>query len=230
VLAPVKKLWLGVKHRIGISSEDNSLRPVNTIVQKTIGIEKVSAENPANKKETAISADQGKEQGNTGKKKISADSFPDISVSEEGVITETQAAESTPGQFNYVSITDQVDWVNIRTGPSMQYDILRAVSSGFPLHILEQQEEWSLVEDVAKRKGWVANKLLIENNSVILKMGKGNLRSGPGYDEGIIREIEYGTVMQLEKTQGDWLKVVDKTGAEGWIHRFYIWPELVNLR
>jgi SH3-like domain-containing protein len=106
----------------------------------------------------------------------------------------------------------------------MQHEVQRSVSSGFPLLVLDQQEEWSQVKDFAGRKGWVANRLLAENNSVILKIQKGNLRSGPSLNDKIVKEVEYGAVMQIEEVQGSWLKVVNREGIVGWVHKWSVWP------
>lgn len=106
----------------------------------------------------------------------------------------------------------------------MESEILRAVSAGFPLIVLDQQEQWSQVEDFKTRKGWIANKLLTENNSVILKIAKGNLRSGPSLNDSIVAEIDTATVMQIEKAQGSWLKVISMDGIAGWVHKWSVWP------
>jgi len=106
----------------------------------------------------------------------------------------------------------------------MQFEVLRVVSTGFPLLILDQQEEWSQVEDFKYRKGWVANKLLAENSSVILKIAKGNLRSGPSLNDSIVKEINNGAIMQIEGEQGSWLKVINMDGITGWVHKWSVWP------
>ena len=106
----------------------------------------------------------------------------------------------------------------------MEYDILRAVLPGYPLVVLEQQDEWSQVEDFRKRQGWVANKLITENNSVIVKIGRGNLRSGPSLNDEIVAYINYGTVLQIEEAQESWLKVTSNEGISGWIQKWTVWP------
>ena len=138
-------------------------------------------------------------------------------------ITSDSAAGGARG-FYYASITGQVEWANIRSGPSMEYEVLRAVPTGFPLLVLEQQDEWSKVEDYRKRKGWVANRLLAESKTVILKRQKWNLYNVPGFNEEIAAEIDYGSVMQIEEVRGEWLKVISREGAEGWLLKKGVWP------
>jgi len=106
----------------------------------------------------------------------------------------------------------------------MDYKILRAVAPGYPLVVLEQQDEWSQVEDFRKRQGWVANKLLAENNSVIVKIGRGNLRTGPSLDYAIVARINYGAVLLIEDSTESWLKVINNDGIVGWVHKWSVWP------
>ena len=143
-------------------------------------------------------------------------------MEEEPVPAEPAGGETHNGS-RYASITTRVDWANIRTGPSMNYEVLRAVSTGFPLLVLEQQDEWSQVEDYRKRKGWVANRLLDANTTVILKVKRENLYREPGLD-AITAGIDYGTVLQIEDTRGEWLKVVSREGIEGWLRKTDVWP------
>jgi SH3-like domain-containing protein len=106
----------------------------------------------------------------------------------------------------------------------MKHNILRSVSTGFPLHILEKQDRWSLIEDFKKRKGWVANSLLVESNSVILKVDRENLRDGPNPDDDIVSGIDYGKIMLVVEIHGDWLKVNNKEGFVGWLQEKSVWP------
>jgi SH3-like domain-containing protein len=106
----------------------------------------------------------------------------------------------------------------------MDYQVLRAVAPGYPLLVLEQQDEWSQVVDFRKRQGWVASKLLSENNSVILKIGRGNLRSGPNLNDEVITQLSYGMVLQIEEAREDWLKVIKSDGIAGWVHKWSVWP------
>jgi SH3-like domain-containing protein len=106
----------------------------------------------------------------------------------------------------------------------MMENILRIVAPGYPFRVIDQQGDWSLVEDFKNRKGWVASNIIIEYNTVILKSDKVNLLSGPGYHNDIVANIDYGTVMQVEKKQDRWLKVYKRDGMVGWIHEDMVWP------
>lgn len=133
------------------------------------------------------------------------------------------AMEISP-EGTYVSITMQVAWANIRSGPSMQDKVLRYVSAGFPLMVVDRKDGWSQVEDFSKRKGWVADRLLAENNSVIVKIPKELVRREPNMNALIVQDVEYGITMQVEEMHGSWVKVSDMEGLAGWIPRTSVWP------
>jgi SH3-like domain-containing protein len=92
------------------------------------------------------------------------------------------------------------------------------------LRVIDQQGEWSLIEDHKKRKGWVASRLLIKNTTVLLKYNKGNLRKGPSHQDDIVANIDYVTLLQVIEKQQDWLKAYKKDGTVGWIHKDMVWP------
>ena len=206
ILLPLKKLVMPGKYKTESSSQEISPFSENAVVPAGISEEKHNtADSITDKKKTLSEANE-------------------TSLSEGDAISENPATGETPSSTYYVSIRTQVAWANIRSGPSMQFEVLRVVSTGFPLLILDQQEEWSQVEDFQYRKGWVANKLLAENSSVILKTAKGNLRSGPSLNDSIVKQIDNGAVMQIEGEQGSWLKVINMDGITGWVHKWSVWP------
>ena len=133
-------------------------------------------------------------------------------------------ASTTPAGDNYASITSKGKGANIRSAPSLDSEVLRAVPTGYPLMILAQQDNWTQVQDFRDREGWVYSRLLNENSTVVVKVGKGNLRSGPSLRDDITAKIDYGTVMQVEEVQEDWVKVSSQAGLVGWLHKEVIWP------
>ena len=145
-------------------------------------------------------------------------------LSNDDTITESIKTQKKSGETNYVSITSHVGGANIRLGPSMNFNVLRSVSAGYPLRVIDQQAGWFLVEDFKKRKGWIASTLIVENNTAILMFDRGNLRSGPSYHDDIVASIDYGRIMQIEEKRGHWLKIYKDDGIVGWIHEDMVWP------
>ena len=56
----------------------------------------------------------------------------------------------------------EINWVNIRSGPTMEHKILTRVKSGDALKILDENEEWYYVLTPRGEEGWVIKSLLKE--------------------------------------------------------------------
>jgi SH3-like domain-containing protein len=107
----------------------------------------------------------------------------------------------------------------------MEHEVLRWAPNGFPLIILEQQNEWSRVLDFRNMEGWVGTRLLVEGGGVILKISRATLHSRPGAGEDeIVAELDYGTILQVVENKGEWIKVATVAGVNGWLHQKSVWP------
>jgi uncharacterized protein YgiM (DUF1202 family) len=113
---------------------------------------------------------------------------------------------------------------NIRSDASLMSEVLRTVPPGYPVAVLSKKADWFLVEDFRERKGWVFASLVTESRTVIIKVFKGNLRSGPSLKDDIILKLDYGTVMSVLERRGEWLKVSNSEKLTGWLYREIIWP------
>jgi SH3-like domain-containing protein len=113
---------------------------------------------------------------------------------------------------------------NIRSDASLSSDVLHTVPPGYPVAVLAKQTDWLLVEDYQGRKGWVFASLVKEPTTVIIKVFKGNLRSGPSLKDDIITQLDHGKILPVLGRSGEWLKVSDFEGLTGWLHHTVIWP------
>jgi SH3-like domain-containing protein len=118
----------------------------------------------------------------------------------------------------YVSVSQNGRGANIRSEPSLASEVLRSVPTGFPLAIDERKGEWLLVEDFRERRGLVYSTLLSDPGTVVIKVGKGNLRSGSSTTDEIIAKLDYGTILFLDETRGEWVQVSNPEGLVGWLH------------
>ena len=67
------------------------------------------------------------------------------------------AQSNVPAKTMYVI---EMNWVNVRSGPTMEHKILTRVKSGDALKILNEEEEWYYVLTPKGDEGWVAKSLL----------------------------------------------------------------------
>jgi SH3-like domain-containing protein len=146
---------------------------------------------------------------------------------ESTVIPEPNPVEPIVEPINergYAGVAQNGRGANIRSEPSLAAEVLRAVPPGFPMTVLERQGDWALVEDFRERRGWVYAALLTDLQTVVIKVGKGNLRSGPSLLDESVAQLDYGVIMFIDESRGDWLKVSNPEGLAGWLHRDIIWP------
>jgi len=127
----------------------------------------------------------------------------------------------TADKVEYASITAGA---NIRAKASLKSDVLRTVPPGYPVVVLEKQPNWFLVQDYRGRKGWLYASLVAEPATVIIKVFKGNLRSGPSLKDNVIVQLDHGTIMTVLKRKGEWLKVSDLKELTGWLYSKVVWP------
>ena len=124
----------------------------------------------------------------------------------------------------YAGVAQNGKGANVRSEPSLASDVLRSVAPGYPLAVLKRWEDWVLVEDYRERKGWVFASLLSDLKTVVIKVGKGNLRNGPTLVDEIVAKLDYGAIMFVEQKEGEWLQVRNSEGVIGWLHQDIVWP------
>ena len=99
----------------------------------------------------------------------------------------------TAAAEEFVSVAEDKDGVNLRSGPDTTYDILFQLPAGYPLQILERKGEWSKVRDYENDQGWIYNGLVTTAPYVIVTVKDGNVRSGPGIEYNkigkVVREV-----------------------------------------
>ena len=55
--------------------------------------------------------------------------------------------------------------------------------------------------------------------SLTVRVGRGNVRSGPGDTYEVIGKVRRGQKCDVEARQGDWFKILLETGQEGWVFK-----------
>ena len=125
---------------------------------------------------------------------------------------------------NTVEYASMAVGANIRSQASLTSEVLRTVPPGYPVIILEKLTDWIKVEDYRGRKGWVYASLVTKPGTVIIKVFKGNLRSGPSLKDDIIVQLDHGAIMSVLERKGEWLKVSDFKESTGWLYFKVIWP------
>jgi SH3-like domain-containing protein len=112
---------------------------------------------------------------------------------------------------------------NIRSGPSAKSQVLWQVERYYPVLVIEKKGPWYRFKDLDGHQGWIHNSLLNTTATVVVRVRRANLRSGPGTENAIVFEAEKGTPFKILVRKKSWLKVQHADGDSGWIFKSLVW-------
>lgn len=119
-------------------------------------------------------------------------------------------------------------YVNLRSGPSLEYSVVVRVTSGATVYIQDDSYEWNYVyvtQNGQSYSGYMHDSLI--NRSVTTATvttrngGKVNLRSGPSSDYSSIARLASGTKLTVLLKGNSWYKVL-ANGMVGYMSTQYI--------
>ena len=119
-------------------------------------------------------------------------------------------------------------FLNLRTGPGSQYNIIRKMYHGSAVETLEYANGWVRVRHESGAVGWAFAKYLVRPAATNVRYvyspndGYLNLRTGPGTRYQIIRPMYNGEVVTLLERSGGWVRVKHQSGAIGWAFEKYL--------
>lgn len=122
--------------------------------------------------------------------------------------------------------------LNLRSGPGLDYRILRILPQGEQLSVLDLSDDelWAEVQLENSTQGWVYNQYISplgEGDSQVLLEGL-QLRAGPGFGYHAIKQLSKGQEVTLlgRSLQRDWLLARLPDGTTGWVFSAYILTDL----
>lgn len=133
----------------------------------------------------------------------------------------------TIGLFFYLAkenetITVESMVLNVRTGPSLNFDIQEQVKQGEQLIVLNKKNNWYRVLLPNKEVGWVASWLVKSNRSNTKTNLPGTIihetqvYTDPRTSSDVLKKIKSETKVIITREQKDWLNVV-VDNVEGWV-------------
>ena len=113
--------------------------------------------------------------------------------------------------------------VNLRQGAGASHSVIRTLSRGTSVTVLEQTNNWARVI-AGNDTGWISTQFLNLNltptgNRMI--RASVNFRSGAGVNHGVIRNLRNGTVVNVLGQSGNWVRV-SQNGQEGYVSAQFI--------
>ena len=154
----------------------------------------------------------------------------DSAAQEAEAVTETVSAVSdSAGTDNGSAVIDgNCSYVNLRSGPSTDHEILTTIGEGSQLDLLSVDEEWCLVT-YDGQEGYVnAEYVYSDGLSVLVTEGVVigdcvNVRSGPSTDYSIAGKVYAGERVTLTALADGWYAITDEdSGVSGYIRGDYI--------
>jgi SH3-like domain-containing protein len=115
---------------------------------------------------------------------------------------------------------------NLRSGPGTKYEKLWEVFQYMPFKKIEKRGKWYKVKDFTGDIYWVYGSLVTEKyKCAVVKGEKANIRKGPGthYEQNEMSPALQYYSFKVLKVEGDWVKVKDEYGDEGWVYKPLLW-------
>jgi SH3-like domain-containing protein len=120
-------------------------------------------------------------------------------------------------------VSVSADIANVRAQPDTQSDTLWQVEKYHPLLVVEKRGVWDRIKDFEGDTGWIHSSLVDKTPTVIVKVQRANIRTGPGTQYDLVFDAERGTPFKVLETKGSWKKIRHADGDEGWIFSSLIW-------
>ncbi len=119
------------------------------------------------------------------------------------------------------------DNVNMRSGPSLNKEVIWKLGIGFPLKVVKKSGKWLRVKDFEGAIGWVHKDVVSRSGHMIVKAqkknkGKINIRKKPGTRSKVVAKAYYGVVFKTLDQKKGWVKV-QHGEVIGWIKRSLLW-------
>jgi SH3-like domain-containing protein len=131
--------------------------------------------------------------------------------------------EKTP---RFVSL--RADEVNLRTGPGERYPVEWVYErKGLPVEVTAQFDVWRRVRDSDGTEGWVHQRMIAAQRSVVVKGAVRTLLGDPDPQAAALARVEPGVVARLLECRGPWCRV-EAQGIKGWLPRGEIWGVYPN--
>ena len=113
--------------------------------------------------------------------------------------------------------------VNLRAGPGERYPIEWVYQRrGLPVEVTAQFDVWRKIRDSDGTEGWVHERMLTAQRSVIVKGAERVLKSDPDRGAATVARAEPGVVARLIECRADWCRV-ETQGIKGWLQRVDVW-------
>jgi SH3-like domain-containing protein len=143
--------------------------------------------------------------------------FLAVAVLATAIATARADDKSGPAQPRFESL--RWDKVNLRAGPGDQYPIRWVLTrKGMPVEVIDRFDVWRKILDWQGSVGWVHERMLVGNRTVIVTGMERTLHAEPSETTKPVARAEPGVVGRLLACRGAWCRI-EAQGVKGWIER-----------
>ncbi len=143
--------------------------------------------------------------------------FLAVAVFATAITTARADDKGGPAQPRFESL--RWDKVNLRAGPGDQYPIRWVLTrKGMPVEVIDRFDVWRKILDWQGSVGWVHERMLVGNRTVIVTGMERTLHAEPSETAKPVARAEAGVVGRLLACRGAWCRI-EAQGVKGWIER-----------
>ena len=153
-----------------------------------------------------------------------------------------KAVHRVPSPYENLAIANVKTFVNIRSGPSTEYEAIGKLYKGCVANVLGYEGEWVKIQSGNLKEGyirgdylligWDAEEKIAEHCDRIATVNCSvlNVRTGMSTSDSIYEQIPRGESYYVAEEYEEWVKIIlgqdDNTGAE---HTGYVYKQYVDL-
>lgn len=122
--------------------------------------------------------------------------------------------------------------LRLRKGPNTSYSIVKELSKGKVVSLLETKDNWSKIQ-IDNIEGWVSSKYIKKNNDSVVKSDVENninkkyviegtivnVRKEPNKNSAIQVQLKKDNIVDVVKSEGEWYKIKLVDGMLGYIYK-----------
>jgi SH3-like domain-containing protein len=120
--------------------------------------------------------------------------------------------------FPYVA-KPTVSEVNVRSGPSVNFETLTRLSSGQSVVVLDHSYSWYKIRLPLDAKSFISSEFvsMIDDGEGEVTGSRVNVRSGPGLIHTILGQAKKGDRVYVVDEHEEWLRIEPLDGTFGWV-------------
>jgi len=116
------------------------------------------------------------------------------------------------------------DSVNLRSGPGINFEILRKLDKDTLILVLGKKGKWLKIKLPRNSKAFVFKKFLklgTEKNAII-SGNRVNIRAGDGQNFNVIGQLNNNDKVEVLESKGEWVRIYPDKNCYAWINESYV--------